>query len=70
MPQKSKFDQNPVFQVAETGVFESFWDTITFSMNGLVFFFAGASCLNFFVRSAQELYDETAGFSLLAGRQI
>lgn len=28
----------------------SFWDTISFSVNGIVFFFAGASAVNFFVR--------------------
>lgn len=28
----------------------SFWDTLSFSVNGIVFFFAGASAVNFFVR--------------------
>jgi NhaP-type Na+/H+ or K+/H+ antiporter len=42
-------------QVAEAGYFFSFWDTISYAVNGLVFFFAGASAVNFFIRSAEEL---------------
>ena len=37
-------------QVAEAGYFFSFWDTVSYAVNGLVFFFAGASAVNFFVR--------------------
>ena len=36
-----------------TGIFDSFWDTISFITNGIVFFFAGCSAVNFFVRSAE-----------------
>ncbi|DBA77107.1 hypothetical protein WJX77_005031 [Trebouxia sp. C0004] len=44
-------------KVAESGVFDQFWDTIGFGITGMVFFFSGVSSVNFFVRSAQELYD-------------
>ena len=37
-------------QVAEAGHFFSFWDTVSYAVNGLVFFFAGASAVNFFIR--------------------
>ena len=40
-------------KVAESGVFEKFWDTIGFGITGMVFFFSGVSSVNFFVRSAQ-----------------
>lgn len=32
----------------------SFWDTIGFIVNGIVFFFAGSSAVNFFVRWEQQ----------------
>ncbi len=38
---------------AASGVFDSFWDTIGFITNGLVFFYAGVATTNFFVRSTQ-----------------
>ncbi|KAL3141541.1 Son of sevenless 1, variant 2 [Trebouxia sp. C0010 RCD-2024] len=44
-------------KVAESGIFDNFWDTIGFAITGMVFFFSGVSCVNFFVRSAQELYN-------------
>lgn len=40
-------------KVAESGIFDDFWDTIGFAITGMVFFFSGVSCVNFFVRSAQ-----------------
>ena len=40
-------------KVVETGVFDTFWDTVGFAMNGVVFFFAGASSVNFFWRSSE-----------------
>lgn len=42
-------------KVAESGVFDNFWDTIGFAITGLVFFFSGVSCVNFFYRSAQVM---------------
>ncbi|KAK9788845.1 hypothetical protein WJX73_003600 [Symbiochloris irregularis] len=42
-------------KIVETGIFDSFWDTVGFSINGVVFFFAGASSVNFFWRSSAEL---------------
>lgn len=50
-----KWDMSP--RTAESGHFFSFWDTISFAVNGIVFFFAGASAVNFFVRSAEELKE-------------
>jgi len=40
-------------KVAESGIFDDFWDTIGFAITGMVFFFSGVSCVNFFLRSAQ-----------------
>ena len=40
-------------KVAESGIFDNFWDTIGFAITGMVFFFSGVSSVNFFVRSAQ-----------------
>lgn len=40
-------------RVVESGSFDTFWDTVCFAFNSLVFFFAGASSINFFWRSSQ-----------------
>ena len=40
-------------KVVESGAFDVFWDTISFALNGLIFFYAGASSVNFFWRSAE-----------------
>jgi hypothetical protein len=40
-------------RVVESGSFDIFWDTVCFAFNSLVFFFAGASSINFFWRSSQ-----------------
>ena len=37
----------------ESPVFDTFWDTISFMLNGIVFFYAGASSVNFFWRSSE-----------------
>lgn len=39
--------------VTESPVFTSFWDTLGFILNGIVFFYAGASSVNFFWRSSE-----------------
>lgn len=39
--------------VTESTVFDTFWDTISFMLNGIVFFYAGASSVNFFWRSSE-----------------
>ena len=44
----SKWDMSA--KVEESGVFDSFWDTLSFVVNGIVFFFSGVACINFFVR--------------------
>jgi len=44
----SKWDMS--VKVEESGAFEAFWDTLSFSVNGIVFFYSGAACINFFVR--------------------
>ena len=49
----SKFDISP--KLVESGAFESFWDTFAFVANGIVFFFAGASSLNFVIRFLASL---------------
>ena len=46
----SKWDMS--VKVEESGAFEAFWDTLSFSVNGIVFFYSGAACINFFVRRA------------------
>ena len=33
-----------------SGIFWRFWDVMTFVINGLIFFYVGASCVNFTVR--------------------
>lgn len=37
----------------ESPIFDTFWDTISFMLNGIVFFYAGASSVNFFWRSSE-----------------
>ncbi|BDA42347.1 probable Na(+)/H(+) antiporter NhaH at N-terminal half [Coccomyxa sp. Obi] len=49
----SKWDMSA--KVEESGAFDAFWDAIAFIVNAIVFFFSGVACINFFVRSAQEL---------------
>ena len=44
----SKFEISAKLQ--ESGAFEDFWDTFAFVANGIVFFFAGASSMNFVIR--------------------
>ncbi|KAK9789036.1 hypothetical protein WJX73_003859 [Symbiochloris irregularis] len=42
--------------ISEEGeVFESFWDTLSFAANAIVFFFSGLACVNFAVRSSENL---------------
>lgn len=47
----SKWDMSA--KVEESGAFDAFWDTLSFINNGLVFFFSGIACINFFVRCAR-----------------
>ena len=46
----SKFDISD--KLEESGAFVYFWDTFAFVANGIVFFYAGASSVNFVIRSA------------------
>ena len=46
----SKWDMSA--KVEESGAFDAFWDTLSFVVNGIVFFFSGIACINFFVRCA------------------
>ncbi len=39
-------------KVVESGSFDVFWDTLNFALNGIVFFYAGASSVNFFWRTS------------------
>lgn len=60
-------------KVAESGIFDSFWDTIGFAITGMVFFFSGVSSVNFFVRSAEVRLVHMAELlesSLLINRSI
>jgi NhaP-type Na+/H+ or K+/H+ antiporter len=43
----------------ESGAFDAVWDMISFSANGLVFFWSGVASVNFFIRSA-DLLPRTA----------
>ncbi|CAL5219904.1 g1831 [Coccomyxa viridis] len=45
-------------KVEESGAFDAFWDSIAFIANAIVFFYSGVACVNFFVRSAQQLAAE------------
>ena len=51
-------------KVAESGIFDDFWDTIGFAITGMVFFFSGVSCVNFFVRSAQVKIGPSSTLSI------
>ncbi|KAK9819620.1 hypothetical protein WJX72_000338 [[Myrmecia] bisecta] len=42
----------------ESEAFEAFWDSVAFVTNAIIFFFAGASSINFLVRSSEELVNE------------
>ncbi len=46
----SKFDISD--NLEESGAFVYFWDTFAFVANGIVFFYAGASSVNFVIRCA------------------
>ena len=35
---------------AESGAFDMVWDTISFGANGIVFFWSGVACVNYFER--------------------
>lgn len=66
----SKFDISARLQ--ESGAFEDFWDTFAFAANGIVFFFAGASSMNFIIRclllgmqGGTATAADSTGFTLL-----
>ncbi|KAK9840543.1 hypothetical protein WJX81_000451 [Elliptochloris bilobata] len=52
--------------IVESGTFDVFWDTISFAVNGIVFFYAGCSSVNFFWRSSQEIYEDEGTLHALA----
>lgn len=41
------------------GSFSKPWELLTFAMNGIVFFFVGASSVNFFIRSSDAVFGDT-----------
>ena len=45
----SKWDMST--KVEESGAFDAFWDTLSFVVNGIVFFYSGVASVNFVVRS-------------------
>lgn len=53
----SKWDMSA--KVEESGVFDSFWDTLSFVVNGIVFFFSGVACINFFVRQTSKACSQS-----------
>jgi len=36
--------------ILESGAFDSFYESLAFLVNGIVFFYSGVSCVNFVVR--------------------
>jgi hypothetical protein len=54
-----------ILQVVENGIFFHFYDTLGFAMNGIVFFFAGASSVNFFYRYVQCMLSRHSLVSVL-----
>ena len=44
-------------RLVESPIFDTFWDTISFIINGIIFFFAGASSVNFFWRSSEVCFS-------------
>ena len=44
----SRWDMS--IEVMHAGTFESFWDTLSFVVNNIVFFFSGMAIVNFAVR--------------------
>ncbi|GIM04957.1 hypothetical protein Vretimale_9399, partial [Volvox reticuliferus] len=48
-----------------SGIFTQFWAVMTFVINGLIFFYVGASSVNFTIRSAQSLYADSGGIQLV-----
>ncbi|KAL0054880.1 hypothetical protein WJX82_003714 [Trebouxia sp. C0006] len=42
--------------ILESGAFDSFYESLAFLVNGIVFFYSGVSCVNFVVRSTEDLY--------------
>ena len=36
--------------VLESGAFDSFYESLAFLVNGIIFFYSGVSCVNFVVR--------------------
>lgn len=36
--------------ILESGAFDSFYDSLAFLVNGIIFFYSGISCVNFVVR--------------------
>ena len=46
-----------MLQMVESGTFGEFWDTIGLIVNGNIFFFSGASAINFFWRSTEASHD-------------
>ncbi|DBA74298.1 TPA: Son of sevenless 1, variant 2 [Trebouxia sp. C0004] len=42
--------------ILESGAFDSFYESLAFLVNGIIFFYSGVSCVNFVVRSTEDLY--------------
>ncbi|GFH19953.1 Na_H_Exchanger domain-containing protein, partial [Haematococcus lacustris] len=42
------------------GAMTKFWDVLSFSMNGVIFFYVGASSANFLIRLGQDVRDQGA----------
>ncbi|KAG2448639.1 hypothetical protein HYH02_006526 [Chlamydomonas schloesseri] len=47
-----------------TGIFDKFWTVMTFLINGLIFFYVGASAVNFTIRASNELFEEEGSDTL------
>lgn len=54
-----------MLQMVESGTFGEFWDTIGLIVNGNIFFFSGASAINFFWRSTEASFEPDSSQSPL-----
>lgn len=56
----SRFEVNP--RLVTSGVYDAFWETVCFCLNGIVFFYSGVAIANFVIRSEERLESSSLGF--------
>eukprot|EP00951_Prasinocladus_malaysianus_P050048 scaffold676355_cov73-Prasinocladus_malaysianus.AAC.1 len=58
----SRFEVTP--RLVTSGIYDHFWETVCFCLNGVVFFYSGVATVNFFLRSFEALSLSSGGYEI------